>query len=368
MNIKNFLPLSYSSINTYETCPYKWKLLYVDKIPTAPKAYLSFGTVVHEILKYILEGPFLPTLESVKNQYKLKWFSEGYRTKEEELKYFNEGMDIITNFYKEIENNPPSTLKVEFPLLGMIGDVPFHGILDRVDKAKGNKLEIIDYKTTKKGYSHTDMMHNEQFLVYQILAEEHFGKEIDKHTVYNLRTLSKISINRFDFYKVKEFENKVEMIVDMMESEFFEPQKNPYCNTCDYKPMCPLFNANTASIEIQKRIESYLSNLQKIRDLEDENVKIKEEIIQNMSQNNTYALRYNDIILKLHKRRGIYFSDKEVQLIKNAIKDYNNTFLNNETIQELIANGIISFHDLKKSLKKINYTTEFDLSYEKQII
>ena len=42
--------LSYSSINTYETCPQKFKFQYEDRLPTSPSAALAFGDSLHQAL------------------------------------------------------------------------------------------------------------------------------------------------------------------------------------------------------------------------------------------------------------------------------------------------------------------------------
>ena len=47
--------LSYSQIETFETCPLHYKLKYILKVPTPPSASQSFGTAMHATLKEIYE-------------------------------------------------------------------------------------------------------------------------------------------------------------------------------------------------------------------------------------------------------------------------------------------------------------------------
>ncbi|EQD27879.1 hypothetical protein B1B_18994, partial [mine drainage metagenome] len=47
--------LSYSSIRAYEECPLRWKFLYVDRLPEAPRGYFSFGRTVHSVLEELLQ-------------------------------------------------------------------------------------------------------------------------------------------------------------------------------------------------------------------------------------------------------------------------------------------------------------------------
>jgi len=52
--------LSYSSIRAYEECPLRWKFLYVDRLPEAPRGYFSFGRTVHSVLEELLQPFVIP--------------------------------------------------------------------------------------------------------------------------------------------------------------------------------------------------------------------------------------------------------------------------------------------------------------------
>ena len=48
--------LSYSQIETFQTCPMHYKLKYIYKVPTPPSASQSFGTAMHATLKEFFEA------------------------------------------------------------------------------------------------------------------------------------------------------------------------------------------------------------------------------------------------------------------------------------------------------------------------
>ena len=54
-------PLSYSSVRTYLECALRWKFLYVDRLPEAPRGYFSFGRTVHTVLENLLKPLVVPT-------------------------------------------------------------------------------------------------------------------------------------------------------------------------------------------------------------------------------------------------------------------------------------------------------------------
>ncbi|MEK7646921.1 MAG: PD-(D/E)XK nuclease family protein [Patescibacteria group bacterium] len=59
---------SYSALDTYKTCPLKYKYQNIDKIKAPKNKEAVFGTVVHEALKFMFEKtPLYPTLDEVVN-------------------------------------------------------------------------------------------------------------------------------------------------------------------------------------------------------------------------------------------------------------------------------------------------------------
>src|SRR3989338_3384570 len=101
---------SYSAMETFETCPQKYKYQEIDRIKTPKRVEQVFGTVVHGALRYMfLRDPLYPTLEEILDHYgrtwkeaaeKIMWTKPETREKEEGM-YFSEGVKLITNFYKK---------------------------------------------------------------------------------------------------------------------------------------------------------------------------------------------------------------------------------------------------------------------------
>ena len=72
--------LSYSSINTYETCPAKFKFQYEDRVPQARSAALSFGDSLHRAL-YLFHNrpvPVPPSIGELHDMLEASWVSEGF--------------------------------------------------------------------------------------------------------------------------------------------------------------------------------------------------------------------------------------------------------------------------------------------------
>jgi len=65
---------SYSALDTYRTCPLKYKYQNLDKIPAPKRIEAVFGSLVHSALKFMFErGPLYPTLDEVIDFFTDKW-------------------------------------------------------------------------------------------------------------------------------------------------------------------------------------------------------------------------------------------------------------------------------------------------------
>src|SRR6266508_319204 len=85
--------LSYSSINTYETCPAKFRYKYQERLPTTTSPALAFGDSLHRALHRFHDRPVpvAPSLEELHEMLENEWVSEGFRDPEEEDVYQEHG-------------------------------------------------------------------------------------------------------------------------------------------------------------------------------------------------------------------------------------------------------------------------------------
>ena len=65
---------SYSALNTYKSCPLKFKYQELDKIRVKKGKEAVFGAAMHETLRYTFtKNPLFPTLAELLNFFKNFW-------------------------------------------------------------------------------------------------------------------------------------------------------------------------------------------------------------------------------------------------------------------------------------------------------
>ena len=169
--------VSYSEIKAWKECPYRHKLMYVDKIKTyEDNPYADFGTLLHEAIEKYLNG-FPIKFEELTKSIKDLWETKGYDSKEyinkvknsrsNPLNYKHETADdyiksmntILSDFPQWLDENFPDweLIKAEEELYEEItSGLNYKGFIDCIIKVPTNKKKtkhvyyIIDWKTTGK--------------------------------------------------------------------------------------------------------------------------------------------------------------------------------------------------------------------------
>jgi DNA helicase II / ATP-dependent DNA helicase PcrA len=239
--IKSFTPrfLSYSQVNTYKTCPLRYKYSYVLNIPQPSNNAFSFGNTIHNTLrdfhsKLAFEGV---TLDQFIEMYETNWEPVGYDSEEHRAAQFEHGKKLLEKYYEQNKDSKIKPIGLEKSFNVRIAGTKFFGRIDRVDPLPGGGVEIIDYKTGKpKTQEQVDK--EDQVTFYAIGAKEALGYEPKKLSFYFVESGEKISTTRSeeDFKKAKEVAVKV---TEKIKSGSFEASPGFQCGWCAYKDICP---------------------------------------------------------------------------------------------------------------------------------
>ena len=147
---KYLLKLSASSINDYESCPYKYRLKHIDKVPERKtRATMEFGIIIHNILDEF-HNTDNQSLEKMMELLDNHWRKDAfeYLLREEEFK--KQAIELLSEYFT-YNQKYPSTVVARERLFSFTIDelqVVISGKIDRIDQ-ENNSLSVIDYKTSK---------------------------------------------------------------------------------------------------------------------------------------------------------------------------------------------------------------------------
>lgn len=252
---------SFSKLNTFNQCPFKYKLVYIDKnFIFTSNLSTEFGTLIHYIQCEI--GKCLKNNQSVDYTYfknlfytlndeqnnvyginKLieKYGEEAYYKKSNNLSFKEKEEIFLSTGIYSLENilmvNPSYEivdveLKFEFPF----NDYIFTGAIDRLLYDKNTHTYIIqDIKTYTKKETIQDDKHLLQFVVY-MFAVKHLYKDADNILMqYDLTLLDEIQniqlYNNEGTFVLLDLLKKVEI-------SDYHPIPSPLCHWC---PFCETF-------------------------------------------------------------------------------------------------------------------------------
>lgn len=250
---------SYSKLSTYLQCPYRFKLKYDDKkYSSASTLALELGTLCHKGLEiagqYLSEGLPVPVEDILcgvydgypdeqilgVNDLKQKYFEDWIAPDTKSLLTYEDKLGNYEAYLRRLASDENSAWSVyaterEFSFQ-MTERVEFYGFIDRIDTDGMGGYRLIDYKTSKKLFSKSDIATPLQMVVYALAIEREFGVPPNEYE-YDFILLDKIQPVVSQGF-VARGENKIYKTLEKIEvdrkAQSFDPKPSPLCHWCDY--------------------------------------------------------------------------------------------------------------------------------------
>jgi len=243
--------LSYSQIETFETCPLHYKLGYILKIPTLPNGALTFGTTVHNTLRDVYvrikdtgEKRMSPELwMEVERIYNSHWSPVGFETKEHEHSRYEDGKKLLRQFIEEDIVRDYSLVTIEEPFtFKLLQNLRLGGRIDRIQRLPDGTLEIIDYKTGKMPEMRelTKGLKGLQLSIYALAAKEvlHEPLENVRLSFYYLESGDRVTIERSE-EDLKNAQEKILEVKQKIETSDLLCGNSYICQQgCEYDLFC----------------------------------------------------------------------------------------------------------------------------------
>jgi DNA helicase II / ATP-dependent DNA helicase PcrA len=243
-SLEPFLPrrgdgvvLSASDIDTYRTCPLKYKFARVFRIPQEPTLHQRFGIVVHQVLERYHAGDEggLPELLGLLDA---AWRRGGFADSEQERQLRGKATAALTRYHERARSEEGQPMWFERPFTFKLGPHLLRGRVDRVDRLPGGEYELIDYKTGRPK-SAEQLADDVQLSLYAVGAREAWQLEASRQAYYYLLDDQKVAVtdegDRVDWVRDVAME-----VAEGILSQGFEPTPSiAACSICDYRLICP---------------------------------------------------------------------------------------------------------------------------------
>lgn len=254
---------SYSALNTFLTCPLKYKYQVIDKIKTPQSPEQAFGSLIHRTLKFAhtVSGKGYPGKEEVINYFSHNWNQESFPQEINDRGFFEDGILIIGKYLDKVnDEDKKKSIAAEHRFIIKVGDHTLGGAIDRIDRTDSG-FEIIDYKTSRKIPPQKEIDNDLQLSIYLRAFITQWPSLFDKLGDATKVTLSleflrhnlRLSTTRTseDLKKIDaDILGIVDQIQEAQKQGEFEPRLNPLCDWCDYQKICSLWSHKFKKSEI----------------------------------------------------------------------------------------------------------------------
>jgi DNA helicase-2/ATP-dependent DNA helicase PcrA len=243
-SLEAFLPrrgdgllLSASDIESYRSCPLRYKFARVLRIPREPTLNQRFGILVHQVLERF-HGTGASSGEEIARLLELGWRRGGFGDSDEERQLHEKARVALARYHARIGESGGEPRWFERSFSFPLGRNQIRGRVDRIDALPGGGYELIDYKTgvPKRAEQLRDDV---QLALYSLAAREAWQIEATERSYYYVLDDEQVRLGSTDGAP-DWIEETVEVVADSIMAQAFEPTpSHAVCSMCEYRIACP---------------------------------------------------------------------------------------------------------------------------------
>ncbi len=234
------LAMSASDIQTYRSCPLRYKFARVLRIPTEQTIHQRFGIAVHQVLeRYHSDGG--TTLTQMLDLLDTGWRRGGFSFEGSDGELLEKARVALTRYHARLHGQDSQPVWFERSFSFRLGPHHLRGRVDRVDRlADGSEAEyeLIDYKTSRPKTAE-QLEDDIQLSLYALAAKEDWKLASSRQAYYYVLDDVRVPVPRTE----RDAEAVTELVLSVGEgimAQDFEPTPSPSaCGICDYRIVCP---------------------------------------------------------------------------------------------------------------------------------
>lgn len=251
--------ISATRLNTWLSCPLKFKLKYIDQVPSATTEALRLGKAVHAGLEWFYRNRQAGTMVSsdeVARRMERDWALEPVEPTNAALRASTDlalrqqAIGLVRTYLKQLPTAEPPPLAVEFaaeaslvdPISGENLGIPLVGILDLVLPDAAGPI-IADFKTTSKGGAPLEIAHEIQLSCYAYLLR---STSSAPESGLEIRNLVKTKVPQVHFHRYAARSEQhftrlfgvIRAYLDDLEAKRFVFRPGFGCAMCEVRQTC----------------------------------------------------------------------------------------------------------------------------------
>jgi DNA helicase II / ATP-dependent DNA helicase PcrA len=240
------LALSASDIETYRSCPLRYKFARVLRIPTEQTLHQRFGIAVHQVLERF-HGGEEESLARINELLDVGWRRAGFGDSEPERRLFEIGREALSRYHARLHEQDSEPVWFERSFSFRLGPHHLRGRVDRVDRvnrggpgedASTAEYELIDYKTSRAKTAE-QLEDDVQLSLYAIAAREDWKLPSSRAAYYYVLDDVKVPVPCGERDEAAVTETVMAVGAGILAQEFEPTPSHAACSICDYRIVCP---------------------------------------------------------------------------------------------------------------------------------
>ncbi|ADZ09868.1 UvrD/REP helicase [Methanobacterium lacus] len=230
------ISLSYSSIDTYNRCPFMYKMLYEYGFQTPPSYMQNYGIIIHNCLEKIHIG--LKNDENIdgsriKEIVQTCWITLHTNKKKDE----NQRMMVERNlldYVHEVKDHSRKIISAEEPFSIVKKNMEINGRTDLILENNQGEIELLDFKAREQmGIEKTSVEF--QLKMYEYALKDKY--KFDKLCAYTFKDKQKTFFDSKP-EDIDELDKNLEKLCDKINEHEFTPKESNFCTHCGFKFCC----------------------------------------------------------------------------------------------------------------------------------
>jgi DNA helicase II / ATP-dependent DNA helicase PcrA len=233
------LVLSASDVETYRSCPLRYKYARVLRIPTEQTLNQRFGIAVHQVLERY-HASRASTLAEMMALLQTAWRRGGFGESPLERELHEKARVAFARYHERLGEDEAEPVWFERSFSFTLGPHRVRGRVDRIDRLAGGGYELIDYKTGRPR-SAEQLGEDVQLSLYALGAREDWQLQAPSQAYYYVLDDKRVPVPPRDESDAEWIAQTVLGVGEGIMGQRFDPTPSESaCGMCDYRILCPV--------------------------------------------------------------------------------------------------------------------------------